>query len=174
MCTFCFCLFMLEKEKEKIRKKKQKNWCFLGGCEQRRCLLQKRHCLIGKHYLCSEGKKPRIFVATICFRKMVLFRAHSKSPNTTKIGVSAGTGENPKMAFLIAKVPRWEGASKGTLLSVIPSSCAPLKTLLFIVFSAKHSFAEKKSVTCKNKHLPNIGGSLATSKRSFFCLFFVV
>ena len=33
------------------------------------------------------------------------------------------------MALLVAKVPFWEGAPKGVLLSVIPKSCVLLKTL---------------------------------------------
>ena len=41
----------------------------------------------------------------------------------------AGTGVKPKMALLVAKVPFWEGASKGGLLSVISESCALLKTV---------------------------------------------
>ena len=81
---------------------------------------------------------------------MVLFCAHSKSPNTTKIGVSAGTWGKPKMTLLVAKVPFWEGASKAVLLSVIPKSCVLLKTLFYCVFS-EHSFAEIKECNLKTK-----------------------
>ena len=65
---------------------------------------------------------------------MVLFCAHSKSPNTTKIGVSAGTGENPKMALLVAKVPFWEGASKVVLISVIPQKLNSAENTILFVF----------------------------------------
>ena len=37
------------------------------------------------------------------FGKWYFFGAHSKSPNTTKIGVSADTGENPKWHFWLQK-----------------------------------------------------------------------
>ena len=91
---------------------------------------------IGKHYLCSEGKQKRAFSLQLSvFGKSSFFCAHSKSPNTTKIGVSAGTWGKPKMALLVAKVPFWEGGSKGALLSVIPKSCALLKTLSYSAVS---------------------------------------
>ena len=64
---------------------------------------------IGKHYLCSEGKKGAHFRCNYLFLENgTFFGAHSKSPNTTKIGV----------------FPR-----KGVLLSVMPKSCVLLKTL---------------------------------------------
>ena len=79
------------------------------------------------------------------------------------------------MALLVAKVPFWEGASKGVLLSVIPKSCVLLlKTLFFIVFSAKHSFAEMKECNLKRANIPTIGGCLPTCKKVFFLLFFFV
>ena len=82
MCTFCFSLVYVGKSKKEYMKKKteKENFkenpeklCFLGGCEEnglfcKNVIFRK----IGKHYLCSEGKKTRIFVATICFWKMVL------------------------------------------------------------------------------------------------------
>ena len=42
-----------------------------------------------------------------------LFCAHTKSPNTISIGVSAGARENPQMALLVSRVSFWEGAPKG-------------------------------------------------------------
>ena len=73
---------MLEKEKENTwkmenehYKKKQKNSVFGWLWTKKRFLLQKLAFFrkIGKHYLCSEGKQnTRIFVATICFWKIVL------------------------------------------------------------------------------------------------------
>ena len=59
---------------------------------------------IGKHYLCSEGKRRCAFSLQLpVFGKWYFFGAHSKSPNTTKIGVSADTGENPKWHFWLQK-----------------------------------------------------------------------
>ena len=68
---------------------------------------------IGKHYLCSEGTKNAHFRFNYLFLENgPFFGAHSKSPNTTKIEPSA------------------QGKTqKGGLLSVIPESCALLKTL---------------------------------------------
>ena len=80
----------------------------------------------------------------------------------------------PKMALLVAKVPFWEGAWKGALLSVIPKSCALLKTL-FIVFSAKHSFAEIKERNLKNKKKYQKWGVFANMQKGvFFVCVFVV
>ena len=68
------------------------------------------------------------------------------------------------------KVPFWEGASKGALLSVIPKSYVPQKALYFIVFSAKHSFANMRECNLikKNKNLTKIGGGLPECKKVFF------
>ena len=84
---------------------------------------------IGKHYLCSEGKeKARILVAIICLGRMALLCDHTRSPNTTKIGVSAGTREKPKWHFWFQKSHFGKGPRKGALLSVIHKSYALLKT----------------------------------------------
>ena len=59
---------------------------------------------IGKHYLCSEGQKRCAFSLQLSvLGKWSFFGAHSKSLNTTKIGVSAGKGENPKWQFWLQK-----------------------------------------------------------------------
>ena len=63
---------------------------------------------IGKHYLCSEGqKKVRIFVATICFWKMVLFWCPFKVTKHYKNRSFSRHRGKPKMALLVAKVPFW-------------------------------------------------------------------
>ena len=84
----CFCLVyvgtskkdnMKKMEKDNKKKKKQKKLCFLGGCEEFFFGKNVFFIKIGKHYLCSDGKKhTRIFSATICFWKTVLFCGHSK------------------------------------------------------------------------------------------------
>ena len=83
---------------------------------------------IGKHYLCSESEKS-IFVASSIY----LFLGNGPflwpfqvTKHYKNRGFSRHRGK-PKMALLVAEVPFWEGAS--SLLSVIPRSCALLKTL---------------------------------------------
>ena len=123
---------MKKMEKEKFKKKNQKNSVFWVVVKKNGLFFVKLSFFrkIGKHYLHSEGKKNAHFRCNYLFLEMVLFICgHSKWQNTIKIGVSAGTGVKPKMALLVAKVPFWEGAPKGVLLSVIPKSCALLKTL---------------------------------------------
>ena len=138
MCTFCFCLVYVGKSKKDNMKKdgkenfkKTENSVF-GWLWRKMFFFVKMSFSrkIGKHYLCSDDKKQtRIFVATICFWKMVPFfwpfqvRKHYKNR-----GFSRHRGKH-KMALSVAKVPFWEGAPKGVLLSVIPTSCALLKTL---------------------------------------------
>ena len=59
------------------------------------------------------------------------------------------------MALLVAKVPFWgKGPQKAALLAVIPKSCALLKALFFLVFSAKHSFADMKECNLKKQKTP--------------------
>ena len=80
--------------------------------------------------MCSEGKKKvRIFVATICFWKMVLFQCPFKVTKHYKNRGFSRHSIKPEMALLVAKVPFWVFTRKGVLLSVIPKSCALLKTL---------------------------------------------
>ena len=49
--------------------------------------------------LSVSGRKKGHFVDTICVWKTSRFCDHIRSPNTTKIGDLAGTGENPKWHF---------------------------------------------------------------------------
>ena len=94
-----------EKMERKISEKAQKNSVF--GCLWRKLVFFVKMSFfreIGKHYLCSEGKKSAHFRCNYLFLENgTFFGAHSKSPNTTKIGVSAGTGENPKCHFWLQK-----------------------------------------------------------------------
>ena len=114
---------------------------------------------IGKHYLCSNGKKQtRIFVATICFWKMVLFCCgHSKWQNTIKIGVSAGTGENPKWHFWLQKCHFGKGPRKGFDYLWFLKAVFCWKHYFYSVFSktqlCRHEKAKKKTkvgVVCQN------------------------
>ena len=47
-----------------------------------------------------------------------------------KIGASTRTGEKPKMALLVAKVPLWEGASKGVFTICDTQKLCLLETLI--------------------------------------------
>ena len=84
---------------------------------------------IGKHYLCSDSKKKAHFCCNYLFLGYGPFlRPFQVTKHYKNRGFSRHRGK-PKMALLVAEVPFWEGASKGALLSVIPKSCALLKTL---------------------------------------------
>ena len=120
---------------------------------------------IGKHYLGSDGKKTRMVLFLWPFQVTKHFKNRGFSRHRGK----------PKMALLVAKVPFWEGAPKGVLLSVIPKSCALLKTLFPIVLSAKHSFADMRECNLKKtKNLPKKGGGLPECKKVFFGSFFEI
>ena len=80
---------------------------------------------IGKHYLCSEGKK-RAFSLTFFDHTKITKRYNNRGFSRHK--------ENPKWHF-------W-----GILLSAIHKSCALLKTLFYSVFS-KAQVSRNKSVS---------------------------
>ena len=127
-----------------------------------------------KHYLCSEGTKNAHFRCNYWFWKMVLFCAHSKSPNTTKIGVSTGTGENPKWHFWLQKCHFGKGPGKGLYYLWYLQAVFCWKHNFYSVFS-EHSFAEIKERNLKSKkHLPKIGGVCQHAKRCCFVLCFLL
>ena len=76
------------------------------------------------------------------------------------------------MALLVAKVPFWEGASKGGFTICDTKKLCSAENTIFIVFSAKHSFADMKECNLKKKNLPKIRGCLPKCKKVFFGLFF--
>ena len=77
------------------------------------------------------------------------------------------------MALLVAKVPFWEGASKGGFTICDTQKLCSAENTIFIVFSAKHSFAEIKDCKLRNRNLPKIGGCLPTCKKALFFFFFL-
>ena len=92
------------------------------------------------------GKKKRAFSLQLpVFGKWHILCNHTNSPNTTKIGVSAGTWGKPKMAFLVSKVPFGVFPSKRASLFVIHKSCVLLKTLFYGAFSTTQ--------LCRNKRV---------------------
>ena len=104
---------MKKLEKEHFKKKTEK-YCCLGGCEETRFFVKMAFFRkIGKHYLCSEGTKNAQFRCNYLFLENGPFLVPIQSHQTQKNrGFSRHRGK-PKMALLVAKVPFWEGASKG-------------------------------------------------------------
>ena len=96
--------------------------------------------------MCSEGKKKvRIFVATICFWKMVLFWCPFKVTKHYKNRGFSGHRGKPKMALLVAKVPFW----------VFPRKGVYYLWCLKAVFCWKHNFysAFSKTQLCRHERM---------------------
>ena len=75
------------------------------------------------------------------------------------------------MALLVAKVPFWEGASKGGFTICDTQKLCSAENTIFIVFSAKHSFAKMKECELKKTEIYKIGGCLPACKKVFFFVF---
>ena len=119
---FWFWSFMLEQAKEKrwkqwkrtISKNAQKNSVF-GWLWRTKVFFLKMASFrkIGKHYLCSEGKQKTHFRCNYLFWENGPFLwPFQVTKHYKNRGFSRHRGK-PKMALLVAKVPFWEGASKG-------------------------------------------------------------
>ena len=78
------------------------------------------------------------------------------------------------MALLVAKVPFWVFPRKGVLLSVIPKSCALLKTLFYSVFSKTQLCRHERMYLDKNKNFTKTGGGLPECKKVIFFVTFLV
>ena len=107
---------------------------------------------IGKHYLCSEGKKKvRIFVATICFWKMSLFLVPIKSHQTLqKSGFQRTQGKTQNGTFGCKSAILGFPSKRGFTICDAWKLCFAENTI-FIVFSAKHSFVDLKECTLIKK-----------------------
>ena len=120
---------------------------------------------IGKHYLCSEGKKRCAFSLQLSvFGKWYFFWCPFKVTKHYKNRGFSGHRGKPKMALLIAKVPFWVFPRKGALLSVMPKSCVLFsKTQL-----CRHERMqlEQKQIFTKNR------GCLPKCKKVFFLVCF--
>ena len=114
MCTFCFCLFYVGKKKKrkhekngKIKfQKKPRKIVFFGWLWRKMFFFVKMSFLEKQaNTICvRKVKKGAHFRCNYLFLENVTFSgAHSKSPNTTKIGVLADTRENPKWHFWLQK-----------------------------------------------------------------------
>ena len=113
---------------------------------------------IGKHYLCSEGKKNahfrwhHLFLENVSFLWLYQITKHYKNR-----GFSKHKGK-PKMALLVAKVPLWEGAS------AIHKSCV-LQTPIILRFQQNAALQKNKSVSWKTTEIYQ---KLVVCKRVFF------
>ena len=78
------------------------------------------------------------------------------------------------MALLVAKVPFWEGVSKGVVTICDTQKLCSAENTILSCFSKTQftEIAECKSQ--KNRNLPNIGGCLPTGKTGVFLLVFLV
>ena len=107
----------------------------MGMVVNKMFLLQKWHFLeIGKHDLCSDGKENAHFRCNYLFWENVTFFCDpTKSPNTTKIGVSAGTRGKPKWRFWF-QVPFWVFPSKGGFTICDTQKLCSAKNTIWSVF----------------------------------------
>ena len=124
---------------------------------------------IGKHDLCSEGRKERAFslqLSNYLFLENGPFLCPFKVTKHYKNwGFSRHRGK-PQMALLVAKVP----------FCVIPKSCVCWEHFLEC-FQRNTDLQTSKSVTRKKTKLyqiPNIRSCLPKCKKVFFGLFFSV
>ena len=154
----------MEKRRRTISNKPRKI-VFLGGCEEfliKMIFLEKQ----GNTICVQKVQKTRVSLQLSVFGKWHFCCNHSKSPNTTNTNRGfSGHKEKPKMAFLVAKAPFGEGASKGASLSVIPKAVRCSKHYLYSVFSK--TTALLTSVTRKNRNLPRIRVCLSNAKGVF-------
>ena len=185
MCTFCFCLFHVGKrkrqnmknmEKDNFKKSPEKQ-CFLGGCEEFFMCLQNCHFLekYANTICVRKVKKSAHFRCNYLFwENVTFFGAHWKSPNTTKIGVSADTGENPKWHFWLQKCHFGFSLEKGFYYLWCLKAVFRWKHDFYNVFSktqlCRH---ERMYLDNKNKNLPKIVVVCQNAKRSCFGMFFL-
>ena len=174
---------MLEKEKDKTWKtwkrkisKKTRKIVFFGWLWRNFYLFVKLSFFrkICKHYLCSEGKKSAHFRCNYLFLENVtFFGAHWKSPNTTKIGVSADTGENPKWHFWLQKCHFGFSLEKGFYYLWCLKAVFRWKHYFYSVFSKTQLCRHERMYLDKKKNLPKIVVVCQNAKRSFFGMFFL-
>ena len=116
-------------------------------------------------------QKIHIFVDAICLGKWYFFLWPYKITKHYKNrGLNKHKGK-PKMTLLVAKVPFWEGASKGGFTSCDTQKLCSAENTIYSFLSAKHSFAEiKVSVKRKTEIYQKLGAVCQHAKRCF-CVF---
>ena len=101
--------------------------------------------------MCQEGRENAQFRAHYLFWAKKSFGPKQCEPgNTIKIVVSAEIAQNQKMTPFLEKGVLDMGEKVG-LLTVFLKSCVYLKTLIFILFSDKHSSCNTNTVNKKQK-----------------------
>ena len=105
---------------------------FLGGCGRGGCFFAGWHFLKNRpaRAICvRKVKKSAYSLQLSVFGKWSFILCPFKvTKHYNNRGLNRHRGK-PKMALLVAKVPFWEGASKGALLSVVPKGFVLLKAL---------------------------------------------
>ena len=163
---FVFVFFMLDEAKEKRWKnmdkenfkKKPRKTMFFGWLWRKKVFFVKMAILEkpAKTICAQKAQKTRIFVATICFWKMVLFLCTFK---ITKHYKNRGFGRHkgkPKMAqngtFGCKSAMLGRGLKGGFTICDTRQLCSAENTI-FIVLSAKHSFADMKECNLKRTNI---------------------
>ena len=127
---------------------------------------------IGKHYLCSEGKKRAFLLTQSVFGKSYFFVSIQNHQTLQKQGLRQAQGKIQN-GTLDSKVPFWEGASKGGFTICDTQKLCSAENTIFIVFSAKYSFAEtEECMLTKNRILPK-WGLFANMPKGVFLFFFL-
>ena len=146
--VFGFCWKKKKRKYEKIEKKSKsqkppRKLCFWWLWS---FFLQNWHFWkMDKHYLWSEDKEKCVFSLQLpVFGKWHFFNIQNHQ-TLQNLGVSAGTGENPKWHFRFQKCHFGFSPRKGVSLSVIHKSCVLLKTLFYGAFSTTQ--------LCRNKRV---------------------
>ena len=148
-----FLYFLLDKAKEKWWKhgkghsQKKKDNVFGWLWRKKVFLLKWLYRKIGKHYLCSEGKKRAFSLQLSVFGKRSFFVSIQSHQTLQNWGVSAGTGQTQNDTLGCKSAILGRGLEKG-----VYSWC--LKAVFcwkhyFTLFSAKHSFADMKECNLK-------------------------
>ena len=82
---------------------------------------------------------------------MVLFCDHTTSQNTTKIWLQQAQGKTQNGTFGFKSAILGRGLKRGFAICDTQELCSAENTI-FIVFSAKHSFAEVNERNLKNRN----------------------
>ena len=123
--------------------------------------------------ICVRKVKNRAFSLQLAvFGKWSFFGALSVSPNTTKIGASAGTGENPKWHFWSRKCHFGKGPRKGLYYLWYLNEVLCWKHYFYSVFSETQLCRNKRAQLEKNKNYQKWGVFAKMQKGAFLFVYF--
>ena len=124
---------------------------------------------------CSEGKKSAHFRCHYLFLENVTFLVPIESPpNTTKIGVSADTGENPKWHFWLQKCHFGFSLEKGFYYLWCLKAVFRWKHYFYSVFSKTQLCRHERMYLDKKQKFTKNSGCLPKCKKVFFWYVFFV